>query len=372
MKFRLTGKQALFGGLAAMGLAALALGGSGQPVPAAMAPMPVQAVVVGGASLANADLANAGLAGAAQTGGLGDHAPSYAAIIHRDREAVLSFRLGGRLTAVLAEPGQVWPAGAVIARLEATPYQAAVARQAADVARAQRAAGRSAALAPQGAVPEAQAQDAADLASAAKAGLVAARHDLASTRLTMPFAGMIMARHAEQGETVMPGQKLVSVADVEAPWVATVAVPAQVAAGVKRGSPAQVRLGASGGPVPARVLRVAGGVDPHGGTVAVDLALAAPQGLISGMAGSASFGAAAPLQAGAAVAIPAEALLEAHGAQAYVYVIDTSQRARRRRLNFLGFADRDARVQGLAAGERVITSGAGFVSEGQLVAVTQP
>jgi hypothetical protein len=69
--------------------------------------------------------------------------------------------------------------------------------------------------------------------------------------------------------------------------------------------------------------------------------------------------------------IPAEALLEAQGNIASVYVIDARGVARRRQVRFFGFSDRDARIGGLAAGTMVITKGAGFVHDGQRVEVVR-
>ena len=69
--------------------------------------------------------------------------------------------------------------------------------------------------------------------------------------------------------------------------------------------------------------------------------------------------------------MPAEALLEAQGDSASVYVIDARGIARRRPVRFFGFADRDARIGGLAAGTMVITKGAGFVHDGQRVEVVR-
>ena len=242
MGIRIPRKPALVAGLAAAGLALFALRGAGAPPVAPSPPVPVQAVIVGGA----ASPESAG------------SATAYAAILHRDREAALSFRLGGRLAAVSARPGQMLPVGAVVARLEAVPYQAAASRLSADAARAQRTAERYAALAPEGAVAEAQARDAGDVATATHAGLAAARYDLGSTRLTMPFAGVVMTRHAEQGDTVAPGQRVVTVADNRSPWVATAQVPAIVAGRLVRGAAAQVRLAGRAELVAAQVLRIGG------------------------------------------------------------------------------------------------------------------
>ena len=356
MTLQFTRKSALLAGLAAAGITVLALRGEGASGPVASLPVPVQAFTVGSNSAQSTD-----------------NAASFAAIVHRDREAVLSFRLAGRLAASPARPGQQLAAGAVVAALEATPWQAAATRAAAEADRASRAAARTAALLPAGAVAEAQTKDAASAAEAARAALAAARYDLGSTRLTMPFAGVVLSRHAELGETVAAGQQVVSVADLRAPLVATVQVPAALATSLKRGSPAQLRLADSAQPILAQVLRIAGGVDLRSGTVAVDLTLFSAPLVPSGSPASASFPAVANHTAQTAqTLIPAEALLEAHGDRASVFVIDGSGHARRQPIRFLGFADRDAIVTGLANGVRIVTAGAGFLSQGQAVEVTQP
>ncbi len=259
-----------------------------------------------------------------------------------------------------------------MAALDATPFDAAAARQSAEVARLGRTASRYEALVPEGAVAEAQAKDARDALAAARAGLTAARYDAASARLAMPFPGIVLSRQAEIGETVAPGQPVATVADLRAPLIATAQVPAALAARLRPGMPAQLAVAGQPGAIGAHVLRIAGASDARSGTVAVDLALAGAPALASGTVGSVRF-ALPPDDATSApegVLIPAEALLEGQGERAFVYVIDSAGKARRRRVRLLGFADQSARVSGLPGGARVITAGAGFVSEGEAVTVT--
>ena len=183
----------------------------------------------------------------------------------------------------------------------------------------------------------------------------------------MPFAGVILARKGELGETVAPGQVLVSVADLAAPMIATAQVPADIAATLRRGQAGRVILAGRAALV-GHILRIAAGADTHSGTVSVDLAIAGANGLASGTPASVSFALAKPNAA--AVEIPAEALLEAEGEHASVYTIDAQGHARRQPVRFMGLNDRAARISGLAPGARVITAGAGFVSDGALVEVT--
>lgn len=295
---------------------------------------------------------------------------SYAALIHREREATLSFRLGGRMVSSPPREGQRLGAGALVAAIDATPWRASLARAEADAARTARATQRYGVLAPDGAVSQAQARDSADALTAARAGVTAARYDLSSTRLTMPFAGVVLNRRAELGETLAAGQAVASVADLSSPLLATVQVPVARVAGLQRGTGAHVLVPGRAQPIAARVLRIGAASDARSGTVAVDLALEGAGALPSGTSASAVFAGGATSVVASDVTVPAEALLEAGGARATLYVIDAKGRARRTQVGFLGFSDRFARVSGLVPGARVITAGAGFVGDGEAVVVT--
>ncbi|WP_226017010.1 efflux RND transporter periplasmic adaptor subunit [Novosphingobium sp. FKTRR1] len=353
--------------LIAAGLAIVAAGGAvlvvrsgvGAQTPSAEIPaLPVQVAPVQGAGGATGDAAGA------------QGEATFSATIHHDREAQLAFRLPGRIAAYPVRIGDHLPRGGLLVSIEATAYAAASQRAAADLDRARRAAGRYAALALEGAAAGAQASDGADAARAAEAAAQAARYDLQSTRLVMPFAGAVIARRGEVGEVAAAGQSLVTVADTASPLVASVQVPVAVAQGLRAGQHASVAL-ASGQTLNARVLRKAAAADARSGLLQIDLVLPAGSGAVSGTPASARFANGLGAANGSDVStIPAEAVLEAQGDRGWVYVIDSGARARRKPVGLLGFVDREARITGLAAGARVITKGAGFVSEGQRVTVT--
>lgn len=292
-------------------------------------------------------------------------APHYAATVRYDREAALSFRLGGRIAALTLRPGDRVGAGGLVAAIEPDAYAANAAAHAADAARTSRDADRLGGLVKDGAVSPAAAAAAHDVADSAAATWRAARYDLASTRLVAPFAAIVLARSAERGETVAPGQVVVRVADSGSALLAVADVPADVAATLRAGMPAQVW--SAGAALPGRVRHVAGAADAHSGLVPVEVALDGGHTLISGSPASVSFAAAA---AHMAQRLPAEALIDADGARAAVWLIDGNSRAKRIDVRFLGFDDRDALVDGLPPGARVITAGAGFVAAGQRVLVS--
>ena len=298
---------------------------------------------------------------------------SFPFTLRRDRESRLAFRTGGVVSSVAVRPGERLGQGALVAAVDATAQAAAVRRAEAEVARLERAAGRYDRLAEAGAVGSAQALDSASALAQARAALAAARHDLADTRIRMPFAGIVLQRHVEVGEVAGPGAPVATVVDDRAPLLAVADVPAEAVAGLRAGVSASLRLPGLPGPLPATLLRSPAAADPASGTVRIELRLANPAGLISGQSGSLSFdrtspgGSAPPPVPGAGV-IPAEALLWVKDGRAGVYVIDGQSRARGRVVRFLGMSGDSVRIAGLAPGVRVITTGAGFAREGQAVA----
>jgi RND family efflux transporter MFP subunit len=293
----------------------------------------------------------------------------FAATIHYDREANLSFRVPGRLTAVVPHPGDRVGTGALIAAIEPTAYAAAEAGHAAEAARTARDADRLSALVHEGATSPAAAEAARDAAHASAAGLDGARYDLASTRLRVPFAALILARNAEPGETVAPGQTVLRVADRASPLIAIADVPAEVATALAPGARAQVWPAGATAPVAAHVLRVAGAADPRSGLVAVDVRLDTASALASGSPAAVAFATPARAAPAARQRIPAEALIDTGSGGLSVWLIDQGGHARRHPVRFYGFDDRDVLVDGVPQGARVITAGAGFVGEGQRVTV---
>lgn len=298
-------------------------------------------------------------------------ADAFPATVRRDREAALSFRVPGTLVAMPVRIGERLPAGALIAAIDATAYRAAVTRAEMDWARLERADRRNAGLVAAGAVAAADREDVGSARAAAAAALSAARYDLASARLAMPFAGVVLARAAEQGETVGAGQMVARVADLTSPLIARVAAPAAVAARLRPGAAARFQASGRSLQIVARVRRIGAAADARTATVDVDVDLPSGAAVALGEVGSASFDLPEDGQAAAAQRIPAEALVAGRGDWGEVFLVDPArQTARRVRVRLLGFDGDALQVSGLPAGARVITSGAGFVAEGQKVRVS--
>ncbi|WP_246237527.1 efflux RND transporter periplasmic adaptor subunit [Caldichromatium japonicum] len=95
-------------------------------------------------------------------------------------------------------------------------------------------------------------------------------------RSIAPFAGVIVKKHAEVGDTVQPGQPLLNFADVEYLQV-EVDVPARLRPGLREGQMLQAEIEPSDRRVPVRVAQIFPMADPQRHTVKVKFDL--PQGV---------------------------------------------------------------------------------------------
>lgn len=297
---------------------------------------------------------------------------AYPATLHRDREAMLSVRVGGRVTSIPVRIGDRISAGRAVARVEATPFTAARQRAQADVDRLDRAVRRNDALVAAGAIGTAERDDARSALSAARAALANARYDERSATAVMPFSGVVLSRSTELGETVAAGQPLMAVADLSSALLARAAVPGAVAAQLGRGTPASVRLSGEGRAITGQVRRIGAASDARTGTVEVDIALPGGTSAANGAVASVSFAARPAADTGGA-RYPAEVLLDAQGGWGHVYVVEPKTlAARRTRVRIVAMDADGLRLAGLPRDARVITAGAGFVNEGQRVTVSAP
>jgi RND family efflux transporter MFP subunit len=196
----------------------------------------------------------------------------------------LAFELGGRVTEVLVEEGEIVPAGAVLARLDTSalvPERAALeadlAALAADAELARLTLARNDALAGQG-FRSVAAQDDARLALArAEAGMAAVRAGIAGVEvrleksvLTAPYPARVGARLADPGQTAAPGQTVL-VLFAASPARARVGLPPDLAAGLAPGD--RVTLDLGGAALAGTVRQIRPDLDPatRSRSVVVDL-----------------------------------------------------------------------------------------------------
>jgi multidrug efflux pump subunit AcrA (membrane-fusion protein) len=205
----------------------------------------------------------------------------------------------------------------------------------------------------------------------AQAAVSAAAFDRRWASLVSPVEGVVLTRTAQAGEVVQPGQTVITVADERSGLVLRANAPDRQAGRVKVGDTVRVDLGGGAAAVSGQVVRVGRSASALTAGVEIEVALPPNAQALSGQVASASLAVATEVGAQAA-RIPAEAILEAKDRGASVLVVDAQGKARRRAVTFEGFEGDFARVSGLPPGAKVITAGAGFVSDGQAVLVVDP
>lgn len=307
-------------------------------------------------------------------------APSAAGVVSatgalkRRREITLSFRIPGVLTHLSVDDGDAVKAGQVIATLDPTAVEAKLAQSRADLDRARRDTERLAGLVERGAVSRQQYEAQATGLANAEAAYKAAAFDRRWAQLVAPARGVVLNRIAQTGEVVQPGQGVVAIADASSPLVLRAPLSDRDAVRVKLGHPARVTLDAlPGETLTGQVSRIGQQAGAASGAIEIEITIPARPGLRSGLIARAEIGAPSLASKGGYARAPAEAVLEVRGASAFVMVLDpASGKARRTPVGFGGFDGDDALISGLAPGARVITAGAGYVSDGQAVSVVDP
>ena len=297
------------------------------------------------------------------------------------QELVLGAELGGlRVREVRVEEGDRVRAGDVLVRLDdslllAQRAQAEAGLQEArvtlDLARAEVA--RAQSLATGGIGPRqvleqreaAAAQAEARLAAAlARREEVAAR--LAQASILAPTDGVVSRVSLKIGAVTGAGQEALRLVR-EGRLDLNARVPELELTGILPGQPVRVRHG--GREIMARVRAIAPTVTPETRLGTVHVALPPDSGLLPGMFARAEImGPARP-----AVLVPAAALVFRDGAAAAFILPPGEERVRLRRLTLGERLEGMVEVrEGLAAGERVVLSGAGFLADGDLVRVAAP
>lgn len=219
-------------------------------------------------------------------------------------------------------------------------------------------------------------QEDVDAAEAAVSGLearvVEAQLQLDDTVLRAPYDGVIAQRFVEQRQNVQAKQSIVRFQDVNEIEV-VVDVPEATMAQIRRADIERLVAQFSSAPgvsFPVRITEFAQAADPITQTFRVRTAMAAPEGvnLLPGMTGTVSM---TYRRAGALdnrIHVPINAVLRESAGESIVWVLDASQKVRRRPVK-LGTPSGDGVevLEGLEPGEQIAIAGVRFLREGMTV-----
>lgn len=286
--------------------------------------------------------------------------------------ATLSAPAAGRVGRVLVETGRAVTAGQTLIELDQEPFRASLEAAQVTYDAAQRANERQQRLAREGIAPRKDAeQAAADLARARNELAVARRAESLAT-IRSPIAGVVTRVATTIGSSVDPSQPLIEIADPATLDIVLSVTPAD-AARVRRGARTTLTAGQSpsGDTIGvATVVDVARTIDSTTRSVAVRAQVAMTRRALR--IGETVFGSIAIATRRAAIVVPNEALVS-EGDAYTVFVVDANDVAHARRVT-VGNRSATAAVivEGLKAGERIVTFGAYGMEDGAKVVPLAP
>lgn len=308
-------------------------------------------------------------------------APVQLAVAHRGRistwlqttatleprhAATLVARRAGPVVALAAEEGQWVERGAVLARLDDTEARLAVERAEVGLEMAKREAERGRKMRTQGFLSEREWDDLDLKLRNAKVALDQARYDLSLTRVVAPFAGRVVFRGIQVGETVPEGRECFRIADFS-PVQARLYFPERELARVRVGQPAELTVDSRPGERwPAAVTLVNPVVDRTNGTFKVTLEAPNRDGSLR-PGGFVRVRLQTAVQ-GDALLLPRRGLLEEDG-ERYVYLAKGDSVVRAPVTVGAVEGDQAQILSGLVEGDRVVTIGQGGLRPGAKIRV---
>ncbi len=288
------------------------------------------------------------------------------------REITLGFKVSGIVKSFSVDFGDAVKTGDVLARLDPTEVGARNRDAKATLDNAEAALKRTEDLAAKGFAPQSKVDDAKMAVERARASHDAMAFDAAKAELRAPADGIVLSRLAEPNEVVTPGKPILLFGDASGGLVLVTPVSDTQITRIRGGDAAEVKF-AGLAPIKATVARLAAKADQRTGAFDVELKLnEISAGLRSGLVGEGRIMPSIQDRASTYLAIPAIALLEGRGDQAAVFVVDKANKAQRQSVRVAGFLDDMVLIaEGLKPGDRVVTSGAPYLRNGQAVAIVR-
>ncbi len=325
----------------------------------------------------------------------------FSAVVEPDSQTALAFRIPGYVVSLkqvrgqdgrmrdIAEGDRVGQ-GSVLARIRNTEYQdkvhqasgqaeaaeAAAIRAKLDFDRATRLYESQSITKPDMDAARAQYDSTQAQLRAAKAQTAEAQVSLSDTTLVAPVTGDIVKKSVDVGAFVGPGVPTFAIANTEIVKI-TVGVPDTVLRSIKLGQPVEVAIDAfPGRTFHARISRMSSAADAVTRNFDVEVAIPNRDHLLKvGMIGSLQLASEVSDKQVASLMVPLSAIVQASNGKYGVFVVSNSGTGDVARLHNVEIGSVHgtdiAVVSGLAGGDRIITTGANLLKDGQRVEVVQ-
>lgn len=298
-------------------------------------------------------------------------------VLENKSEQNLAFKVSGLVRQIKASEGQWVKKGQVLAALDLEEINAQVAKTQSVLDNAERNLGRFKSLQGQNALSIDQLQTAETQVDVANSDLTVAKFNLRHAVIRAPADGRILKRYIENNEMVAPGTPAFVFAPKQSGWVMRAGVTDRDIVRLTLADSAEVTLDAYPGVIfKAQINELAARADASQ-TFGVELRIEEEEDapLLAGFVGFAQI---TPAQTRQVMLLPAMAMVRASRTEAVrkagihseveVFVVNAKNQAERRQLPLLSIEQGNLVVgAGLEEGDRVVTVGASFLSEGRMV-----
>ncbi len=282
----------------------------------------------------------------------------------------LSFKVGGVVRRIAVNEGERVRRGQRLAEIEQTEIAAEVeqARQAHEKAKRDHERGER--LYRDSVISLEQLEDLRTQTAVTAAALRAAEFNRDYAAIIAPHDGTVLRRLAEERELVAAGAPILVLGAREQGFVVRAGVADREIVQIKHGDTVQIRLDAlPDALIPATITEVASAADPSTGLFMIEAAIGSSElPLKSGLVAKLTI---VPSAAHAAerIYVPIAAIVEGEGDRASVFVPNDGRAERRAVQVAFIEGDRVALLNGLRAGEQVITDGALYLEDGEAISI---
>lgn len=283
-------------------------------------------------------------------------------------EIRLAFKTGGMIKRSYVSEGQYVKAGQLLAELDLSEIDAQVNQADFAYQKAKRDYERAESLYEDEAVTRTVLSDAKSGLDIASQTLNTAKFNQKLSKIYAPVSGRILMKLAEQGELIGPFVPMFILGSGAQSYVVNVGLTDRDIVKINLGDKASVQLDAYPGETfEGSVTQIAQMITPSTGTYDIEVQINAPgKKLISGFVAQVEI---TTKSLSVGLVVPAEALVNAHGNQADIYVY-SGGKALKKTVTIGQIMNGMVTVStGVDGGETVITLGSGFVSDGDLVTV---
>jgi membrane fusion protein, multidrug efflux system len=281
-------------------------------------------------------------------------------------EVALAFKIGGVIARLAVDDGDAVQRGQLLASLDLREIDAMRRKAQVAVDKATRDVTRLRSLVADSVATRAQLQDAESALAAAEADLATAEVNREYAVITAPGNGRVLRRSTQPGALVAPGQEILYVANDTRGRMVRVGLPERDAVRVREGQSATITFDAlPDRTFPGRVMQRGAATDPRTGAVMIEVSVIGADAMPTGAVARVQID--VPSSA-LLLLVPVEALLEADGDSATVFV-ERDGRAYRQRVRVLSLAGARVGVQGIDASARVIGNGAAYLTDSAAVRI---